>query len=181
MNDYTIGQLAKQTGLSRSTLIYYDKRGLLQPSARSHGNYRKYSEADKTRLERILCYRAAGLSLEDIKDLLEGSCDNQRLSLLTLQLGRLNAEIDALKQQQKVILDLLGHSQLQQTQPPLKKETWVQMLYSVGLSEAQTWQWHGDFERRDPEAHDMFLRSLDISSAEVKAIREKSQALAEHS
>ena len=56
---YTVGQLAKLFGLSRSTLLYYDEIGLLSPSARSASNYRLYSEADirRVRIIRFLTRR----------------------------------------------------------------------------------------------------------------------------
>ena len=40
----TIGQLGRQFGISRSSLIYYDKIGLIKPSARSEANYRLYTK-----------------------------------------------------------------------------------------------------------------------------------------
>ena len=40
------GELAKSAGLSRSTLLYYDRLGLLRPVGRSESNYRLYSATD---------------------------------------------------------------------------------------------------------------------------------------
>lgn len=68
---YTIGQLSKAFGLSRSTLLYYDKIGLLMPSARTSAGYRSYSEEDRKRLEQICLYRETGISLEDMKIILD--------------------------------------------------------------------------------------------------------------
>ena len=48
----TVGRLAKRFGLSRSTLLYYDRLGLLCPSGRSGGDYRLYEDADAQRLDR---------------------------------------------------------------------------------------------------------------------------------
>lgn len=64
--DYRISQLARMFGLSRSTLLYYDRIGLLRPSGRSRTNYRVYSNADRQRLEQICRYRRTGMSLETI-------------------------------------------------------------------------------------------------------------------
>ena len=63
---YTIGQLVKEFQLSRSTLLYYDRIGLLRPSARSDANYRLYTAADLARMQQIILYKDAGLSLEAI-------------------------------------------------------------------------------------------------------------------
>ena len=68
---YTIGQLSRCSGLSRSTLLYYDRKGLLNPTARTEANYRLYNDKDLTRLELILNYRETGISLEQIKQLLD--------------------------------------------------------------------------------------------------------------
>jgi SAM-dependent methyltransferase len=43
---FTIGALARRFSLARSTLLYYDRIGLLCPRGRSQGNDRLYSAAD---------------------------------------------------------------------------------------------------------------------------------------
>src|SRR5712692_7848559 len=50
---YTIEQVATRTGLTKRTLRYYEEVGLLPPTGRTEGNYRRYSEADIQRLEYI--------------------------------------------------------------------------------------------------------------------------------
>lgn len=82
---YSIGQLVKRFNLSRSTLQYYDSIGLLGASARTGANYRRYSEDDVKRLEQICIYREAGLSLEDIKKILN-SPENTTASILEKRL-----------------------------------------------------------------------------------------------
>src|SRR5262245_19662656 len=53
MKTYSISRLARAFGLSRSTLLYYDRIGLLAPSGRTGSGYRSYSEKDYRQLERI--------------------------------------------------------------------------------------------------------------------------------
>ena len=72
MATYTIGALIKRFKLSRSTLLYYDKIGLLTPSARSDAGYRLYTDNDLKRMEQIALYKEAGLALEAIAQLLGG-------------------------------------------------------------------------------------------------------------
>ncbi|MCP4149531.1 MAG: MerR family transcriptional regulator, partial [bacterium] len=60
----TVGQMVKQFGLARSTLLYYDSIGLLKPSKRSRSGYRLYSETDIRRMEQVQTFRKAGLALE---------------------------------------------------------------------------------------------------------------------
>jgi len=68
---YTIGQLARATGAPTSTVRYYERIGLLQPSGRTAGNYRIYSEEALARLRFIRAAHATGFTLEDISSLLQ--------------------------------------------------------------------------------------------------------------
>ena len=72
---YTIGQLAKRFGLSRSTLLYYDAIGLLPASTRSASGYRLYTEQAVQRMTHIQTFRDAGLPLETIRTLLASGTD----------------------------------------------------------------------------------------------------------
>jgi DNA-binding transcriptional MerR regulator len=63
---YRIEQVAARTGLTKRTIRYYEEIGLIAPAARSDGNYRLYSEADVTRLERLYRVKEAlGLTLAE--------------------------------------------------------------------------------------------------------------------
>src|SRR5437667_9100605 len=74
---YTIEQVATRTGLTKRTLRYYEEVGLLPPTDRTEGNYRRYSGSDIERLERIKKLRdLLGFSLSDIRELLEA--DDER-------------------------------------------------------------------------------------------------------
>ena len=69
---FTIEQVAARTGLTKRTLRYYEEVGLLLPADRTEANYRRYSEEDIQRLERIKNLRdLLGFSLADIRALLE--------------------------------------------------------------------------------------------------------------
>ncbi len=69
---YTIEQVANRTGLTKRTLRYYEEVGLLPPTGRTEGNYRRYTEEDLQRLEQIKKLRdLLGFSLSDIRALLD--------------------------------------------------------------------------------------------------------------
>src|SRR5579872_5873653 len=69
---YSIDQVAAQTGLTKRTLRYYEEMGLLPPTGRTEGNYRRYNDEDIHRLEHIKKLRdLLGFSLADIRDMLE--------------------------------------------------------------------------------------------------------------
>lgn len=168
---YTIGQMAKKYSLSRSTLIYYDSLGVLTPAGRSGSNYRLYSEDDLKRMERIQLFRSAGLSLESIASLLER--ENSDLnSTLETRLLAINIEIQRLRDQQTVILRILENESLEKHTRVITKNVWVSMLKAAGLDEAGMRNWHIEFEKTSPEAHQDFLESLGLEKGEISAIRD---------
>ncbi|GAC1309928.1 MAG: MerR family transcriptional regulator [Ktedonobacteraceae bacterium] len=69
---FSIEQVATRTGFTKRTLRYYEEVGLLPPTDRTEGNYRRYSEADLQRLDRIKNLRdLLGFSLTDMREILE--------------------------------------------------------------------------------------------------------------
>ena len=69
--DYTVGALAKASGLTVRTLHHWDAIGLLSPGSRGGNGYRRYGEREVARLYRILALRRLGLSLDEIAAALE--------------------------------------------------------------------------------------------------------------
>ncbi|WP_018307359.1 MerR family transcriptional regulator [Desulfitobacterium hafniense] len=67
----SVNEVSKLSGVSRRTLQYYDEIGLLPPSAVKESGYRQYDEESLRRLWSILFYKELGLSLDDIRLLLE--------------------------------------------------------------------------------------------------------------
>ena len=63
----TVGEVAKKMGTTVRTLQYYDKEGLLSPSAESEGGRRLYTDKDLVTLHQILSLKSLGFSLDDIK------------------------------------------------------------------------------------------------------------------
>lgn len=66
-----IGEVAERTGLSLRTIRYYGEVGLVEPSARSQGGFRLYTEDDVARLLLVKRMRPLDFSLEDTRELLE--------------------------------------------------------------------------------------------------------------
>lgn len=172
---YTIGQLAKSAGLSRSTLIYYDKIGLFSPSGRSRSRYRTYSETDRDRLEQICIYRKTGLSLKEIGRIMKSSGKKGIVPLLEKRLDALNREIRDLRSQQHFIVKLLRNDRAISKIRVMDKESWIRLLEAAGLDEAARDKWHTEFERVAPDAHQDFLESLGIPKKEVSLIRRYSR------
>ena len=169
----TIRQLAAQFGLSRSTLLYYDRLGLLRPDYRTAAGHRLYSDADEARLARICELRSAGLPLGEIDAVLEPSAKLRAPlgAALNRRLTDLNREIAALRRQQQVALALLRDRSATGRTRAMTKERWVQLLTACGLDENDRALWHREFEKLSPEAHQDFLESLDLPADEIAAIR----------
>lgn len=66
----TINEIAKELNLTKRAMKYYEEQGLLKVAKDSNG-YRNYSEQDVETLRIISVYRKLGISISDIKKLLE--------------------------------------------------------------------------------------------------------------
>jgi MerR family transcriptional regulator, thiopeptide resistance regulator len=171
----TIGRLARRYRLSRSTLLYYDAIGLLVPSGRSASNYRLYTGDDERRLAAICTYRDMGLTLAEIREIVESGGDDTTTQVLERRLEELNRAIAVHREQQRVVLALLKNRHRFAGTRVLDKRRWIEILEATGLDEEEMHHWHVEFERLSPEAHQDFLESLGIEPAEVRAIRASSR------
>ena len=66
----TVHEVSKLTGVSIRTLQYYDKIGLLKPSAYSEAGYRLYDDTSLEKLQQILLFRELEFPLGEIKDII---------------------------------------------------------------------------------------------------------------
>jgi DNA-binding transcriptional MerR regulator len=109
---FRIGEFARMGQVSVRTLRHYDELGLLQPVAIDRfTGYRYYSTGQLPRLNRILAFKAVGLSLEQIGQLLNADLTSDQLETV-------------LKQKQT---DL--YHQLTETQRQLDRlESWLSQL-----------------------------------------------------
>jgi DNA-binding transcriptional MerR regulator len=128
---YTIEQVATRTGLTKRTLRYYEEVGLLLPTGRTEGNYRRYSEEAIQRLERIKNLRdLLGFSLNDIRELMDADDERGQIKeayqqetevasklaqldrsdeLIRKQLHLIEQKIDGLEQMRQPLLKKLEH------------------------------------------------------------------------
>lgn len=101
--DYTVGELAKRSGLTVRALHHYEQLGLLRPSGRTEANYRLYSDEDVLTLHRILAYRQMGLPLKDIGPLLAPGGAPPLLDILERQIDTVRQQ---LAEQQRLLATL---------------------------------------------------------------------------
>lgn len=71
MMEYTVKKLAALAKVSPRTLRYYDEIGLLKPARINSSGYRIYGKHEVDRLQQILFYRALGIELAEIIQILD--------------------------------------------------------------------------------------------------------------
>ena len=92
MSKYTTGEIAKLCGVSVRTVQYYDTRGILTPSELTEGGRRLYSEDDLKRMKIICFLRDAGISINNIGELLSEDDPSSVISVLLEQQEQLLRE-----------------------------------------------------------------------------------------
>ena len=70
MEEYSIGQMSRRTGVKVTTIRYYESRGLIPAPARTTGGQRRYDAAAFERLAFLRHARELGFGLDDIADLM---------------------------------------------------------------------------------------------------------------
>ena len=154
-------------------MLYYEAIGLLQPAQRTGANYRLYGERELQRLEQIKLYRSVGVSVEDIRAILNAP-GGEFTSVLKRRLAQLDNEIEALQAHQRVILKLLNMKTLRRKKD-MTKDKWVAVMKDAGFTEDDMHRWHRQFEKSAPNDHQEFLQFLNIQTEEISRIREWSR------
>ncbi|WP_316781867.1 helix-turn-helix domain-containing protein [Streptomyces sasae] len=92
---FTIGELAKATGLTVRTIRYWSDEGVLTPVTRSAGGYRLYDAESFARLELIRTLRELGLGLGHVREVLAG--ERTVAEVAAAHVAALDAQIRSLK------------------------------------------------------------------------------------
>lgn len=167
---YTIRELCKKSGLSRTALLYYESIGLLTAEARSESNYRLYSDDSVKRLERICTYRAAGVPLAEITQILRYKSDGER-EILEKTLSMLNQKAREIKDNQEKIAALLHQeSILAFPLAGIDIKAIMTSLAAFGIDESVFLQIHKILEQNSSENHRSFLNLCGFSEAEINHI-----------
>ena len=102
MAHYSIGEADRLTGLSVSTLRYYDREGMFPNIERSHGGNRVFSDREIDTLKIIECLKISGMSINEIKEFLqwcqEGDASLQkRQEIFYKRLAEMEKQMEALQ------------------------------------------------------------------------------------
>ncbi|MEU5692868.1 MerR family transcriptional regulator [Actinosynnema sp. NPDC020468] len=93
---WSVGALAKATGLTVRTLHHYDELGLLRPSARTASGHRRYTAEDARRLFRVRLLRGLDVPLDRIAEVLDAPDVEPLRALLADHVDRLDDEVERL-------------------------------------------------------------------------------------
>jgi len=103
---YTIGDLAREFGVTLRTLRFYEDRGLLSP--RREGTARIYDARDRDRLSVILKGKHLGFTLTEIRAMLAEERGSSGIAAnLNLSLPQVEDQISHLEQQRAEIEEAL--------------------------------------------------------------------------
>ncbi len=96
-----IAEFSKVTGLSRDTIRYYEKRGLLKPAIGAN-EYREFDEVSVERAHGIKTAQALGFSLREIGEILESwdaadLTNEAKRRYVTEKIGQIEAQIARLE------------------------------------------------------------------------------------
>jgi len=166
----TVTKLAKKCKISRATILYYEREGLLKPTLRSDNGYRWYGDAEVKKLNDILRFRSFGIPVAQIKNLINQDENICQSKVLKAQFEKLEQHILDLRKQQSAIVSLLQQPELLE-KSMVTKDRWVEIMRATGFSDDDMVKWHQNFEKMEPEEHQIFLETLGIDSEEIKEIR----------
>ena len=115
MPKMTIGVFARAVGCTASTLRYYERQGLIRPQRLANG-YRTYPEEAVRALRFLRQAKAYGLSLDEIKEILDtergGVCPCGRVrALLSRKRSALEAQLHALLELKRRVEEVLSREQ----------------------------------------------------------------------
>ncbi len=147
---YLISEIATQVGLSRSTLLYYEKLGLIEGQRLGNG-YRTYSDRDVQRLRLIKQFQAGGLTLKECKACLNAKIERQ---ILLNRIQQLDADISQKQKSRQLLAALLGEG---------------------GLKE-----WHESIDKIAPDAHLDWLIKQGFTEKEALKLKWLSKNMNEH-
>ncbi|NLF03668.1 MAG: MerR family transcriptional regulator [Actinomycetales bacterium] len=102
---WSVGELAARFGLETHVLRHWEDVGLLAPERDGAGR-RRYVDADVTRVAVILRSKAAGMSLDQVRALLDGEAP-ERHAVLEAHVADLDRRMDEMVRSREMTLHAL--------------------------------------------------------------------------
>ncbi|WP_071913017.1 MerR family transcriptional regulator [Aeromonas sp. SCS5] len=157
-----ISELARRCGLARSTLLYYEKLGVIAGTRGANG-YRHYDDEDLQRLQMVQALQAGGLSLKQCLACLAGELEQ---ATLEARVRELDDELARMQRARDLLADLAGlraHSgeefkawqlQLQREAP----EAYFAWVMKQGFSEKD--RYHLQWLSKDMNEHERYIKDF---------------------
>lgn len=150
----SISQICKIVGISRSTLLYYERIGIISPARNSENGYRDYTEDDIHALVLIRQLKKAGFSLKQASSIMEGDLDPE---IILSHFHSLEQEIQELKVAHEMVRSLVIYSTGEHPKT-------IPQTNPAGI-------WHAELEKVAGEAHAEWLKRLGFDEKEQLYIR----------
>lgn len=108
MNQLTRGQVAKQCGINRETVRYYERVGLLPEPRRSRSGYCLFPETTVEHIRFIKRAQSVGFSLDQIKTLvrIEAQTTLTIKTVIQSQILEIESKIQSLQSMRSLLLAL---------------------------------------------------------------------------
>ncbi len=100
---FTTGELAQMLGITKQTLIYYDKIGLISPAKRDEKGYRYYTLEQADELDSILTFRNLGVPIAELIEYQSVRNPERCIEMLKRQKMKVDSEIHKLDRIRKKI------------------------------------------------------------------------------
>ncbi len=159
-----INELARKLGISTRTIRFYEQNGLLPGVIREDNRYRVFSDEDVWRLQTIIALREAGMTVKDIREVLESESahhavtDRERLRYyLELQQALLAGQWLEMRRMAETTSQMLELLQKEQELP-------LQEFFELAQQARQlrelrhNWRDHWNFDQR-AEEHDRHVHT----------------------
>lgn len=156
---YKISQLAEKAGVSRTTLLYYEKLGIIQGARQANG-YRSYSDKDLQQLLLLQKLQAGGLTLKECQACLKAQINRD---LLRDRLTQLDIEIEQKQKSRELLAALLGERSLTEWHDTLDQvapDAHIDWLIKQGFDEKQAMRLK--WLSKDMNEHDRYMHDFNI-------------------
>lgn len=105
-----ISELARAAGVGISTVRFYERRGLVNPTARTHGGYRHYDQEALRRLKFIRRAARLGFTLTEVEQILAFSTELDGLEdVITEKVGEIEQRMRDLERVRLALLDVAAN------------------------------------------------------------------------
>ncbi|MBZ4347503.1 MerR family transcriptional regulator [Clostridioides difficile] len=143
---FTTGEFAKLCGISKQTLIFYDKIGIFSPEYKDKNNYRYYSVYQYDTLDILQSLREMGMSLEEIKEYIQNRTPQLCVKMLKEEEKKIREKIKKLrkissKMQNRINITVEGISKMNSEEIYISKKSEEYLVLSSDLSNMS----NGDF------------------------------------